>query len=222
MMMALEHIYFSPALIIEATMVCDHACPGCYAPNWVSKDIPQDALRSHPELFLSPVALETALQNLALLGSDNHSASIGGGEPTRHPQLYSLITILHRHARTIFLETHGGWIGRNQLVLNACRDLGITVVISFDSMHDLSAGTLRDWCAYLERESVAWLIKITEESSERYSASRSSCNWISGEQILYQQKVRTSGKLFKPSLGVIRVDGTITRTLTSRDGIFVP
>src|SRR5258708_13173502 len=94
---------FSSDLIVEATLVCDQSCIGCYAPNWVSKEIPADSFKSKPHLFLSPDALTSALRSIRPHGGKPFAVSIRGGEPSPHPPLGSLIHILHPHARTNFL-----------------------------------------------------------------------------------------------------------------------
>ncbi len=209
---------FSSDLIVEATLVCDQSCIGCYAPNWVSKEIPADSFKSKPHLFLSPDALTSALRSIRPHGGKPFAVSIRGGEPSRHPALSSLIEILHPYASTIFLETHGRWIGRNLIMLNACRMFKIIVAIAFDAMHELPAGAVRDFCRYLDRESVAWRVVITEESQKAFAATRALCDWCSDEQVVYQQKVARSIQLVRPKLGVVRVDGTIANTLSSNLG----
>jgi organic radical activating enzyme len=204
---------FSPELVVEATTVCDRHCAGCYAPNTLSKADPALLYREKTELFIAPDQLQKALTHFQQL----QGIAIRGGEPSLHPELPRLIELCHERSSRVYLETHGRWIQQvspefantslaDRLAVT-CLQLGTTIKISFDGMHELGAKALREMTDRLDARSVNWVIAITESDQSSFEATRKLCDWISDEQIIYQPKAKSSVNLFRPDRGVIRVDG---------------
>jgi len=131
---------FSPDLVVEVTTACDRQCAGCYAPNVVGS--PQD-LRQRPELFVKPEQLKNSLEPLK--DKNVRSIAIRGGEPTIHPQLEDVLTIVHSISREVYLETHGKWLLNpvRAAKLETMSRLGTVVKLSHDPMHDSSEPELR-------------------------------------------------------------------------------
>jgi drug/metabolite transporter (DMT)-like permease len=206
---------FDPTVIVEATSVCDRSCPGCYAPNVVTKEDTENLLKTNPNLFLRPEALES---QLAKIGQAD-AIAIRGGEPSRHPRLPELLEICARFSKEIILETHGRWIypQTNPSLLDTCRGLKVTMKLSFDLMHGLSKTDLRLITDTLERNSVPWLVAITEKDEDDFIETRTECDWVPDSKIIFQKKVSSIADLITPKVGVIHCNGTLSSTLNSRD-----
>lgn len=209
---------FAPDLVIECTTVCDRQCPGCYAPNIVSKSNPTEMMLSNPTWFLSPPALERALEEV----SEGYVGSIAirGGEPSRHPKLSSIIAISANHG-LVFLETHGRWLSDRTLsaeavdaILHTCYETSTTIKISFDRMHGTTTGQIHEMITVLEREKIQWMIAVTEHSEERFREVQASCQSIPEEKWIFQKKAFSAEALIKPHLGVVHVNGTRTQGLS--------
>ncbi|HEX8721342.1 MAG TPA: radical SAM protein [Pyrinomonadaceae bacterium] len=215
---------FNPELIVEVTMVCDRACQGCYAPNLVSRGRAQAALARHPELFLKPEVLSGRLSEIASsLKRQLTSLSFRGGEPTRHPELPALIALSLRFTRRLFVETHGRWLLPGQdagpepgEALRVLARQGVTVKVSFDSMHGTTAAELKELLGRLDRQGVNWLVAITEPDAESFLARRELCGPVADSKIVRQLKVARASELYAPPLGVIRTDGAILHSLSAR------
>jgi organic radical activating enzyme len=197
---------FQPDLIIEATNACNRACQGCYAANiLVNKN------------QVSPSAKFLRLDDLdSAFGNIGHTSltSIRGGEPSIHPDIDKILGIAAKNSKIVVLETHGRWIKPDATLLAVCKELGIHIKVSFDSMHGLSADQLYDLHTTLAARSIKYLVAITESSYATFIASRILCPWISNNQIIFQKKVKTLDELFKPTIGVVKTDGSISRTLS--------
>lgn len=212
---------FSPDLIVEVTTVCDRKCQGCYASNVLSKKAPEELYESQPEFFLSPEKFEKQLESIIhRMGSPLSSIAIRGGEPSRHPDLSSLLRTAHQWSHSVYLETHGRWIQPVSFeylkdVLKTCSDLGTFVKLSFDKMHGLSVTELRNITSALSKTAIQWELAITEQDLEQFSRTRNECSWIADEQIYFQKKAISADMLIQPPFGVIRVDGSLSQALST-------
>lgn len=213
----LTHPYyqeFRPDLIVEVTSVCDRACPGCYAPNLISKRKGEDLLRLNPKLFLSAPALSLALSQMSRLDM----MTFRGGEPSKHPALDELLRIARQYCSSIFLETHGRWILNEDGadLLSVCRDLGIILKVSFDKMHGLSREDLRAISTKLSKLGIRHCVAITESTFEEFLKMRGECQWLEDHEVIYQKKASQLKELVRPKIGVLKVDGTLMGNLTAK------
>ncbi len=212
---------FQPDLIVEATAVCDRQCAGCYAPNVISREAPSEMMTRRPDLFLSPEQLRQTLQAfLQHTPTPVHIVGIRGGEPTRHPHLTGILSIIRSlSSAAIYLETHGRWLINDEPYVELLRALAGTrtiVKLSFDRMHGLSADELRTLTRCLDQHRVAWCVAITESSEAAFSSSRAACSWVSDDQIFYQPKVEVATKLLRAGCSVISVNGRLSGMLSVR------
>jgi drug/metabolite transporter (DMT)-like permease len=210
---------FNPELIVEATSVCDRMCPGCYAPNVISIEDAANLYKTNPKLFLDPIKLESQLNLLKSV----ESIAIRGGEPSRHPGLPFLIEICARHSKEVYLETHGRWIlpeleneETYELLLRTCHHLGVTIKLSFDKMHGLSADQLFSITERLDSFSIPWVVAITEKNEIDFFLIRKKCFWVENFQIIFQKMASSASNLFKPYIGVVHADGTFTSALRTK------
>lgn len=215
---------FTPELIVEATSVCDRQCAGCYAQNYLSKRSRNALYEKYPELFLSIEELETAIHSIALdIKERVNILSIRGGEPTRHAQLLELLEVAHAFSHFVYLETHGRWVISKapddieyaQRLMEGIARLGTIVKISFDHMHGLDVSHLKLITEKLTRNSVSWMLAITEEKEEDFFKVLNSCSWVQPTQAFYQAKANHIDELVQPRFGVIHIDGSITSSLTA-------
>src|ERR1043165_9147559 len=220
-----SYFEFNPELVIEVTMVCDRACPGCYAPNLITRDEPGVVLRKHRGLFLKPEALRGRLSEItSSINRQLTSLSFRGGEPTRHPELPALVDASLRFTRRLYVESHARWAlpGRDDTavdinaVMKALTRRNVVLKVSFDSMHETSAAQLKVLLERLDRRHVNWLVAITEPDDERFAAQRMLCDWVPNSKIVRHQKAAHSSELYTPPLGVIRPDGSLLRHLSTR------
>ena len=214
---------FEPDLIVEATSVCDRQCPGCYAPNVVSRESPLKLLADRPDLFLAPARLEEALRQLPT-PSDTILQTIGirGGEPTRHPALHEILRVLTGHSPNadLYVETHGRWIldecDERAALLNSMIETRTIVKLSFDRMHGLSTGALQIMTRTLDAAGIRSCIAITEPDEASFAAARESCAWISDDRIIFQKKAGAKDGLVRPKYAVIRPNGRIFSEVSTR------
>jgi len=207
---------FNPDLIVEVTGVCDRACAGCYAPNLISQFTPEELFLTKPEMFLTTKQLTTTLTELT---SKPESIALRGGEPSRHPFLTDLLDVAHKYSRNVFVETHGRWIlnkTESAHIIQTCAKLGTVLKISFDRMHGLSADELLAITNRLTQGSVDWVIAITEINENEFTMTRNLCDWIPTEKIIYQKKASSLHDLIEPRIGVIKLNGNLSRTLTTK------
>lgn len=216
-----SYLKFSPDLIIEATSVCNRSCPGCYAPNVVSKASAEQLLLEKPELFINSKTLLEMFSNL--IGDRKQKlrlVAIRGGEPTRHPHLASIVEVASKFADNVFIETHGRWILKpeafNQSLLDVCKMTGATIKLSFDKMHGGDSMPLQETTDYLEENHINFIIAITEHTESEFLMSRALCCWIPDKNIIFQKKSRSADDLIKPTIGVVKVNGSFSQSLNSR------
>ena len=209
---------FIPGLIIEVTGACNKACVGCYAPNVVSNEGATGLYEKRPELFLGVAALNSALNELERPSS---VTSIRGGEPSLHPKLVILLMMASRHSDQVMLETHGRWLlpensASHKELLQAIRDNGIIVKISFDKMHGMKKDELQKITDFLNCHEIDYRIAITENTLADYIATRSICYWVDEDKIIFQQKAKSELELVKPLIGTINVRGELKKTVTHK------
>ena len=186
---------FTPQLIIEATAGCDRNCPGCYAANRFLKGKPSILFKKYPELFLNPSFLAEALTALSKqVGSKFDVLSFRGGEPSLHPLLIDLLKIARSVSDRIYLETHGRWALNGddthlREVLRACTITDTIVKVSFDQMHGMSVLELKTITELLDRNSVNWVVAITEVTVEETKRTQELCFWVPSEKIILQSKI---------------------------------
>lgn len=199
---------FAPDVIVEVTTVCDRACPGCYSPTLRTREDPAAVHARHPELFLSPEALERVLEDLGELPG---GISLRGGEPSRHPLLAALVEVSRRWATTVWVETHARFLLQpSPLVaewLRALHHTNAIVKISYDRMHGLKEQQLRVVTEALDRATVRWMIAITEPDHESFARTRAGCAFVPDERVVFQHKVTDHRLLVQPRLGTIDVGG---------------
>lgn len=199
---------FRPDLIIEATNLCDRACKGCYAANLFTGN----GKKLSNGLNLNPTALTEVFNQVGSM----HITSIRGGEPTLNPEIEKLLEVSANYSKMVILETHGRWIEKGSKLLDACSKFGISVKISFDSMHGLSKEELFNMCELLDQKSVNYLIAITEFTEEEFLKTRSICSWATNEQVIFQKKAKSLSELVKPLIGVVKTSGILEATLTTK------
>ncbi len=208
---------FCPGLVIEVTRACDRACAGCYAPNVLMKN---GNASSVPGLFLSPEALQAALESLP---EQPRLVAIRGGEPSLHDGLENLLKMVCERTGQVVLETHGRWILEEspRHSLKTLSHLGVTVKISFDRMHGLSVESLRQITQRLEENKVKVLIAITEPTGEGFELAASSiASFVDRSNLIFQKKATQASELVKPRIGVIDSNGKLKLSLTSKPQAF--
>lgn len=213
---------FTPDLIAEVTSVCDRQCPGCYAPNFVTKDSPESVRRSNPGVFISASVFREALENVvAQNGSRISTLSLRGGEPSMHPEISQLVAITAEFAQEVYLETHGLWIDMqsltSQTILESCAKFGAKLKVSFDRMHGLDVSRLRRILKAVELSGVQYLVAITEQTEEEYLRVRNLLPELADDSFVFQKRSTTEAGLILPRIGVLRIDGTLKASLSVRE-----
>jgi uncharacterized Fe-S cluster-containing radical SAM superfamily protein len=207
---------FNADLIAEITSLCNRACVGCYAPNLISNQKPENVFEASPELFLDETEFENQLKRISTLHPVD-SIALRGGEPSLHPKLPHLLKIAKRYSSTVYLETHGRWIleqsSYNHL-LQACFNENIIIKISYDRMHGLSPVQLTNMIARLDEKPINWRLAVTESSIIAFEKTISEIQ-LDSEKVYFQQLATNSSELIQPKLGVIRRNGTWSNALTN-------
>ena len=209
---------FTPDLVVEVTGACNRACVGCYAPNVVSNEGATELFEKRPELFLSIVGFNRALNELSVFPK---VTAIRGGEPSLHPKLAILLKMASVHSAMVMLETHGRWLLPENIkaygdLVKSIRENRIVVKISFDKMHGLKKDELQIMTDFLVWHEIDYRIAITESSLADFMVTRSQCYWVPDEKIIYQPKASNEIELVKPIIGTINVRGEIKRTLSHK------
>ncbi len=204
---------FTPDLIVECTTVCDTSCAGCYAPNTVTRRDPRELIQNQPDKFLTIEALRRLYEDIPSSGRPIPVISLRGGEPTLHPDLPDILAETRKNAQAIFLETNGLWLNaadeRYNSLLPALTQNGVTVKISFDSMHhELKAEQLLQAVQLLDNAHIPYVVAVTEPSFQEFQKVRDSVPSIEDSHFVFQQKVARESDLVQPPLGVIHVDGS--------------
>lgn len=209
---------FTPDVIVEVTSVCDRKCVGCYAPNIVTKEAPEDLIKKFPDLYLSPQQLESSLALIS--GGSEVFITIRGGEPSRHPLLGDLVEVARKYGRKTYIETHGQWIDDrsedSSALLEKIARANIFVKLSFDRMHGMSVERLQTITNILGGLGIQWVVAITERNASDFEVVRATCDFVPDDRIIIQIKAVHSNELFRPRLGVINTRGRFVPTLTNR------
>jgi len=210
---------FKPDLIVEVTSVCDRACVGCYAPNVISKGPADELFATSPHLFMNPTVL---LKEVSKFKHRLGSVAVRGGEPSRHPKLAEILSILETVSESVIIETHGRWLLPPAIkdfkpLLDAVAISGATVKISFDRMHGLHREELRAITQTLSWHYIPVLVAITESTEEEFKRSRTLCDWMPDSAIIQQQKAIAAESLVTPIIGVLTVNGTLRGHVTHKD-----
>lgn len=215
-----QYHQFQPELIVEATSVCDRKCAGCYAPNLTTNQDTYALFQTRPELFLQNDKMASTLGTIFAIERGIDTASVRGGEPSKHPQLPRLLRTLSWFAHTIYLETHGHWIlsdnEETQSLLESCRQNRVIVKISFDKMHGLSEEDLVVIALKLMNEGIRMVVAITETSLEEFKQSRLRCDWLEDRLVIFQKKAFSADELIQPKFGVIHANGTWSKRLATK------
>lgn len=215
-----SYLQFEPELVIEATSVCDRKCHGCYAPNITTNEDANLLFAKNPNLFLNSESLKNILYDIVKTEGQLKTISIRGGEPSRHPFLSDLLAIVSSAAQSVYLETHGQWILKDsqesENLLQSCQKNNVIIKISFDQMHGIATDKLRAITQKLKNRGIQFAVAITEASVAEFLETRLFCDWISDHHIIFQKKAFSSNDLIQPKLGVIRVDGSWSKNLTSK------
>ena len=209
---------FTPELVVEVTGACNRACVGCYAPNVVSNESAATLFENRPELFLSIVGFNRALNELSVFP---RVTAIRGGEPSLHPKLPVLLKMASTHSEKVMLETHGRWLLPENIkeygeLIKSLRENRIIVKISFDRMHGLKKDDLQKMTDFLGWNEIDYRIAITESSLAEFMLTRTQCYWVEDEKIIFQPKATNESELIKPILGTITKLGKLNRSLTNK------
>lgn len=212
---------FSPALVVEATTFCDRSCPGCYAPNVLERSAEARA-RSTEGRFLLPSALALLLDGARSTRKDWDVVGIRGGEPTLNPDLLKIIALLGDEFNEVFLETHGRWIGKSQLVddLGSLEPSNLWIKISFDSMHGLKGADLLSMTRVLDGAGIKWVVAVTEVSPEAARETLKQVPWLDETRVIFQKLATSPAELVRPRLGVITAGGQWNSDLSAKPGSF--
>ena len=57
---------------------------------------------------------------------------------------------------------------------------------------------------------------ITESTDAEFARARSQCDWVTNNQIFFQEKARTSDGLVRPKIAAISVEGRISAGVSVR------
>ena len=206
---------FHPDLVIEVTGACNKACKGCYAPNVATGESPEIFFEKRPELFIGIVELNRSFH---AVGQITGVTAIRGGEPTLHPNLPIILTMVKCRAQQVVLETHGKWLLSDVKtdLLTSIKKNNVVVKISFDKMHGTKVSDLKIMTDLLEREDISYWIAITEETLSEFVQTRGLCSWIKDWNIIYQPKASSEAELMRPMIGTVNVRGEFKGTLTHK------
>ncbi len=200
---------FAPDLIVEATNACDKNCLGCYAPNVL---VGESARPARGVDHLSVEALEGAWPSGELV----ETVAVRGGEPTLNPAFAELLAALSRRARTVYVETHGGWIASGHPLLAALRACGGVAKVSLDRMHGTNADSARAMLAALADSGVKTVVAVTAPTLEAFESARERLLEGFDGEVVWQKTALSAEELVSPRIGVISAKGALTRALTHR------
>jgi uncharacterized radical SAM superfamily Fe-S cluster-containing enzyme len=130
-----DHEQHSCLAIVEINSACNLACPVCFADA-------ADQNGGHRSLF----EIEGMLDALVESEGEPDLVQISGGEPTLHPEFFSILdAIKRRPIRHVMINTNGLRIAQDPdfLVRLASYAPGIEVYLQFDSLSDEALVNLR-------------------------------------------------------------------------------
>ena len=200
---------FRPDLIVEVTNGCNRSCPGCYAPNVLVKD---GTAKPSGAIFLS----SDVLQHEWNFDHKIPLVSIRGGEPTLNSDLSAILNFISERSESVYLETNGDWIGKNEVLIQELRATSTIVKLSIDSMHGSTPTRVRNHLEILKEAHIQVAVAITEADEDAFEKSASLLpDWFNGE-IIYQKKAVSLNELVAPSIGVINTRGVLKASVTSK------
>lgn len=127
-----DHQQKSAFFLFELTGSCDLDCPVCLG----------NPAACVPALSLTEV--ETMIQGVLDYAGPGQIISLGGGEPTNHPQFFEVIALLQKSGfGAIWLYTNGRRIARDLDFARRIAEAKIYVVLQWDSFEDAAYITIR-------------------------------------------------------------------------------
>ncbi len=127
-----EHRQKSAFFLFEITNACNLNCPICLGDP------------HEKGLFVSVEDFDAMAAAVVAYAGEGQIGTLGGGEPTLHPQLFELVGILRDHGfGSIFLYTNGLRIARDAALARRLAEEGICVVLQWDAFADSVYRSLR-------------------------------------------------------------------------------
>jgi hypothetical protein len=120
--------------LIEVTQFCDLGCPVCYASSGTGDALPLAQIESMMDFYR------------AREGGKPEILQIGGGEPTTHPEIESILRMAKRKRfRYLMLNTNGVRIARDRAFVAFLKTLtpGFEVYLQFDGLTEKPYQKLR-------------------------------------------------------------------------------
>lgn len=126
------HRQRSAFFLFEITDACDLNCPICLG-----------APRERGS-FVSVEDFERMAAAVVAYAGEGQLGTLGGGEPTLHPQLFRLVDVLRSQGfGGLFLYTNGRRIAREPELAVRLADKGVCVVLQWDGFNDSTYESLR-------------------------------------------------------------------------------
>ncbi len=111
--------------LFEITSACDLGCPICLGEP------------SQQGQFVSVAEMEAMVASVLAYSGPEVYATLGGGEPTIHPQFFKLVDVLKRAGMgTIWVYTNGCKIARDPAFAARLADENLYVVLQWDGFSD--------------------------------------------------------------------------------------
>lgn len=126
------HRQKSAFFLFELTDICDLSCPVCLSG-------PQEKRR-----FISPADAEAMVKSVLDYAGPGQIITLGGGEPTLHPQFFELVSILRRSGMSeIWVYTNGRRIAREPDFARQMAEHNLYIVLQWDGFSDAIYTVLR-------------------------------------------------------------------------------
>lgn len=110
--------------ILPITSACNLDCPICYTHN-------------SGHWHLDAAGLDAVLHHLRIASPERRILNLTGGEPTLHPELIRVLERCHAEGiHRVTLSTHGLRLARDEALVAKLAELGVRVVLSFDSFDE--------------------------------------------------------------------------------------
>jgi uncharacterized radical SAM superfamily Fe-S cluster-containing enzyme len=127
-----EHRQIAAFFLFEITDTCNLDCPICLGKP------------RHPGYFISSTEMESMVNSILSYVGPGQITTIGGGEPTIHPQFFELVNILKRNGfEDIWVYTNGRRIAREPDFAQRLAEEDLYVVLQWDGFSDSIYETLR-------------------------------------------------------------------------------
>ena len=111
--------------VFSVTNACNMDCPICFTYN-----------RPDRKYFMSRDELRSLLDKLIARAGPFDLMNVTGGEPTLHPQIVELLQECHRpEIGRVTMNSNGLRLATEEDLCRALADLGVYVVLSFDTFH---------------------------------------------------------------------------------------